>query len=138
MSEIKPIARIMVVDDSLTIRTQLKALLESKGYEVLTCEDGFEALASVVEFNPNLIFTDISMPKVDGYETVTLLRTSPYFASTPVIMLSSKSGVFDIARGKLLGCDDYITKPVSAASVSSALDRHLHHDSSAAILTSSL
>lgn len=117
--------RILVVDDSLTIRTAMKSLLEQQGCEVLTCEDGFDALSKVGEFEPELVFTDISMPRVDGYETVTLLRNNPNFLAIPVIMLSSKSGVFDIARGKLLGCSDYIAKPVSPSSVKAALERHL-------------
>jgi twitching motility two-component system response regulator PilG len=115
----------MVVDDSITIRTNLASMLQNHGCEVLTCEDGFEALSKAASFAPNLVFTDIVMPKVDGYELISLLRANPMFVRIPIITLSSKSGVFDIARGKLIGCDDYITKPVSLRALQSVLERHL-------------
>lgn len=118
-------ARVMVIDDSATVRSSLQSVLAALGFEVLCCEDGFDALSKVHSYNPLLVFTDISMPKVDGYETVTLLRASEAFARTPIIMLSSKSGVFDISRGKLIGCDDYLVKPVSPRGVEDIMDRYL-------------
>ena len=117
--------RILIVDDSNVIRSQLNSILTNLGFEVLACEEGFDALAKVAEFNPAMVFTDISMPKVDGYETVALLRASEQFSEIPIIMLSSKSGVFDVAKGRLLGCNDYLIKPVSQKGVEDIIDKFL-------------
>lgn len=103
--------KVMVIDDSKTIRRTAETLLKKAGCEVVTAEDGFEALSKIVDQRPDLIFVDIMMPRLDGYQTCALIKRHPKFASTPVIMLSSKDGLFDRARGRLAGSDLYITKP---------------------------
>lgn len=123
-NELIPENRVLIIDDSATVRISLKTCLIALGYDVLACEDGFEALSKVIDYNPQIIFTDISMPKVDGYETITILRASEQFGLTPVIMLSSKSGVFDVARGRLLGCNDYLIKPLAPGSVETIMKRY--------------
>lgn len=117
--------RILIVDDSATIRSSLKKDLESRGFCVLACNDGYDALSQVCDFDPSLIFTDISMPRVDGYEFITMLRSNNRFEKIPVIMLSSKSGVFDVARGHLIGCNDYLTKPIPVRSVDAIIDKYI-------------
>ena len=103
--------RVMVIDDSKTIRRTAETLLKREGAEVVTATDGFEALAKIADNQPQIIFVDIMMPRLDGYQTCALIKQNPQLKSTPVIMLSSKDGVFDRARGRLAGSDRYLTKP---------------------------
>ena len=103
--------KVLVVDDSNTIRRSAEIFLKQGGYEVLLAEDGFDALSKINDFKPELIFCDILMPKLDGYQTCAIIKRNPRFAATPVVMLSSKDGVFDKARGRMVGCQDYLTKP---------------------------
>ncbi|MDH5216439.1 MAG: response regulator [Gammaproteobacteria bacterium] len=103
----------MVIDDSKTIRRTAETLLAKSGYEVITATDGFEALAKVVDNQPDIIFMDIMMPRLDGYQTCALIKNNDAFKNTPIIMLSSKDGLFDRARGRIVGSDSYITKPFS-------------------------
>ena len=103
--------KVMVIDDSKTIRKSAESLLSKEGCEVLTANDGFEALAMIAEHRPNLIFIDIMMPRLDGYQTCALIKNNRMFKSTPVIMLSSKDSIFDKARGKIVGSEQYLTKP---------------------------
>ncbi|MCO5976848.1 response regulator [Ideonella dechloratans] len=106
-----PTTRVLVIDDSNTIRRSAEIFLRQGGYEVILAEDGFDALAKVNDFEPDLIFCDILMPRLDGYQTCAIIKRNPRFAQVPVIMLSSKDGVFDKARGRMVGSDDYLTKP---------------------------
>jgi twitching motility two-component system response regulator PilG len=100
-----------VIDDSNTIRRSAELYLRQAGYEVILAEDGFDALVKITDHQPHVIFVDIVMPRLDGYQTCALIKRHPKFASTPVIMLSSKDGLFDRARGRLAGSDLYIAKP---------------------------
>lgn len=111
MSDQANAIRVLVVDDSNTIRRSAEIFLKQGGHDVLLAEDGFDALAKVNDYEPNLIFCDILMPKLDGYQTCAIIKRNPKFTSTPVIMLSSKDGFFDKARGRMVGSDDYLTKP---------------------------
>ncbi len=103
--------KVMVIDDSKTIRKSAESLLTKEGCEVFTANDGFEALAMIAEHRPNLIFIDIMMPRLDGYQTCALIKNNRMFKATPVIMLSSKDSIFDKARGKIVGSEQYLTKP---------------------------
>ena len=103
--------KVLVIDDSNTIRRSAEIFLKQGGHEVLLAEDGFDALAKVNDFQPHLIFCDILMPRLDGYQTCAIIKRNERFAATPVIMLSSKDGVFDKARGRMVGSEDYLTKP---------------------------
>ena len=103
--------KVLVIDDSNTIRRSAEIFLKQGGHEVLLGEDGFDALAKVNDFDPHLIFCDILMPRLDGYQTSDIIKRNTRFSSTPIIMLSSKDGVFDKARGRMVGCDEYLTKP---------------------------
>lgn len=103
--------KVLVIDDSQTIRRSAETLLAAAGYTVVTAADGYEALAKVVDERPDLIFVDIMMPRLDGFQACALIKAHPRFAATPVVMLSSKDGLFDRARGRLAGADDYLTKP---------------------------
>ena len=102
---------MLVIDDSNTIRRSAEIFLKQGGHEVLLAEDGFDALAKVNDFDPHLIFCDILMPRLDGYRTSAIIKRNARFSSTPIIMLSSKDGVFDKARGRMVGCEEYLTKP---------------------------
>ena len=104
-------ARILVIDDSNTIRRSAEIFLKQGGCEVVLAEDGFDALAKVSDHRPDLIFCNILMPRLDGYQTCAIIKRNPQFASVPVIMLSSKDGLFDKARGRMVGSEDYLTKP---------------------------
>jgi twitching motility two-component system response regulator PilG len=103
--------KVLVVDDSNTIRRSAEIFLKQGGHEVLLAEDGFDALAKINDTPPDLIFCDILMPRLDGYQTCAIIKRNPRFASIPVVMLSSKDGVFDKARGRMVGSQDYLTKP---------------------------
>ena len=103
--------RVLVIDDSNTIRRSAEIFLRQAGHEVILADDGFDALAKINDHQPQLIFCDILMPRLDGYQTCAIIKRNPRFAQVPVIMLSSKDGVFDKARGRMVGSDDYLTKP---------------------------
>ena len=103
--------KVMVIDDSRTIRKSAETMLGREGCEVLTADDGFEALSLIHEHHPDLIFVDIMMPRLDGYQTCAIIKNNADFRSTPVIMLTSKDGLFDKARGRIVGSDHYLTKP---------------------------
>ena len=103
--------KVLVVDDSNTIRRSAEIFLKQGGHEVLLADDGFDALAKVNDYEPQLIFCDILMPKLDGYQTCAIIKRNDRFANTPVVMLSSKDGVFDKARGRMGGWQEYLTKP---------------------------
>jgi twitching motility two-component system response regulator PilG len=104
-------AKVLVIDDSNTIRRSAEIFLRQGGHEVLLAEDGFDALAKVNDHDPELIFCDILMPRLDGYQTCAIIKRNPRFAHVPVIMLSSKDGLFDKARGRMVGSEEYLTKP---------------------------
>ena len=103
--------KVLVIDDSNTIRRSAEIFLKQGGHEVLLAEDGFDALSKVNDFQPHLIFCDILMPRLDGYQTCAIIKRNERFSSTPIIMLSSKDGVFDKARGRMVGSEEYLTKP---------------------------
>ncbi len=104
-------AKVLVIDDSNTIRRSAEIFLRQGGHEVLLAEDGFDALGKVSDHDPELIFCDILMPRLDGYQTCAIIKRNPRYAHVPVIMLSSKDGLFDRARGRMVGSQDYLTKP---------------------------
>jgi twitching motility two-component system response regulator PilG len=114
---------VMVIDDSKTIRRTAEALLKKEGYRVITATDGFEALSVIVDHQPDLIFMDIMMPRLDGYQTCALIKHHKVFKQTPVIMLSSKDGLFDRARGRVVGSDHYITKPFTREELLNAIEQ---------------
>lgn len=103
--------KVLVIDDSNTIRRSAEIFLKQGGHEVLLAEDGFDALAKVSDYQPHLIFCDILMPRLDGYQTCAIIKRNPRFSNVPIVMLSSKDGVFDKARGRMVGAQDYLTKP---------------------------
>ena len=103
--------KVMVIDDSKTIRRTAETLLKNVGCEVITAIDGFDALAKIVDNHPGIIFVDIMMPRLDGYQTCAIIKRNPKFSTVPIVMLSSKDGVFDKARGRMVGSQDYLTKP---------------------------
>ncbi|RFA31209.1 pilus assembly protein PilG [Alkalilimnicola ehrlichii] len=117
--------KVMVIDDSKTIRRTAETLLKKEGCEVITATDGFEALAKIADHKPEIIFIDIMMPRLDGYQTCALIKHNQSFRHTPVIMLSSKDGLFDRARGRIVGSEQYLTKPFTREELLSAIRRHL-------------
>ena len=117
--------KVMVIDDSKTIRRTAETLLKKAGCEVLTAVDGFEALALIADNNPDLIFVDIMMPRLDGYQTCALIKHNQFFKKTPVIMLSSKDGLFDRARGRIVGSEQYLTKPFTRDELLGAIEQHV-------------
>ena len=117
--------KVMVIDDSNTIRKTAEALLTKKGYEVLTAADGFEAMSLITDHRPDIIFVDIMMPRLNGYQTCTLIKNNRHFKQTPVIMLSSKDGLFDRARGRIAGSEEHINKPFTEVDLLSAIDKHV-------------
>ena len=116
--------KVLVIDDSNTIRRSAQIFLGQAKCEVILAEDGFGALAKVVEHEPDIIFLDVMMPRLDGYQTCALIKRNPKFSSIPVVMLSSKDGLFDRARGRLVGADQYLTKPFTRESLLSAVDAY--------------
>jgi twitching motility two-component system response regulator PilG len=106
-----PALKVLVVDDSNTIRRSAEIFLKQGGYEVLLADDGFDALAKINDYQPDLVFCDILMPRLDGYQTCAIIKRNARFANIPVVMLSSKDGVFDKARGRMVGSQEYLTKP---------------------------
>ncbi len=119
-----PAMRVLVIDDSNTIRRSAEIFLRQGGYEVLLAEDGFDALSKVSDHGPDLIFCDILMPRLDGYQTCAIIKRNPRFAAVPVIMLSSKDGLFDKARGRMVGSEDYLTKPFTKDQLLLAVAQH--------------
>ncbi|CAN5424364.1 twitching motility response regulator PilG [soil metagenome] len=120
--------KVLVIDDSNTIRRSAEIFLKQGGYEVVLAEDGFDALAKVNDHGPHLIFCDILMPRLDGYQTCAIIKRNPRFAGVPVIMLSSKDGLFDKARGRMVGSQDYLTKPFTKDQLLQAVQQHRRHD----------
>ncbi|RJF97785.1 response regulator [Noviherbaspirillum saxi] len=116
--------KIMVIDDSSTIRRSAEIFLGQAGYQVVLADDGFDALAKMNDHRPALIFCDILMPRLDGYQTCALIKKSAKFHTTPVIMLSSKDGLFDRARGAMVGSDAYLTKPFTKDSLLKTVREH--------------
>ena len=114
--------KVLVIDDSNTIRRSAEIFLRQAGFEVILAEDGFDALAKISDHHPKVIFVDIMMPRLDGYQTCALVKQNPSLKSTPVIMLSSKDGVFDRARGRLAGSDRYLTKPFTKETLIDAVN----------------
>ena len=117
--------RVLVVDDSVTIRRTAESLLKREGYEVESAEDGFEALSKIVDWRPDIVFLDIMMPRLDGYQTCAVIKNNSQFQTTPVIMLSSKDGIFDRARGALVGSEQYVTKPFTREELLEAINQHV-------------
>jgi len=117
--------KVMVIDDSKTIRRTAETLLKKVGCDVITATDGFEALAKIADNRPDIIFVDIMMPRLDGYQTTALIKNNKVFKTTPVIMLSSKDGLFDRARGRIVGSEQYLTKPFTKEELLGAIKRHV-------------
>jgi twitching motility two-component system response regulator PilG len=116
--------KVMVIDDSKTIRRTAESLLKKAGCEVVTATDGFEALAKITDCHPDLIFVDIMMPRLDGYQTCALIKGNQMYRGTPVIMLSSKDGLFDKAKGRIVGSEQYLTKPFTKDELLGAIREH--------------
>ena len=117
--------KILVIDDSKTIRRTAETLLAKEGCQVFTATDGFDALAKIADHRPDIIFVDIMMPRLDGYQTCSLIKHNKTFKDTPVIMLSSKDGLFDRARGRLVGSEQYLTKPFTKDELLGAITSHV-------------
>ena len=116
--------KVMVIDDSNTIRRSAEIFLKQGGHAVLLAEDGFDALAKLADFKPDLVFCDILMPRLDGYQTCAIIKRNAEYAGVPVIMLSSKDGLFDKARGRMVGSQDYLTKPFTKDQLLQAVQQH--------------
>jgi len=116
--------RVMVIDDSNTIRRSAEIFLTQAGCQVILAQNGFEALSKVNDHQPNIIFCDILMPRLDGYQTCALIKRSPRFHDTPIVMLSSKDGLFDRARGRMVGSVEYLTKPFTKESLLTVVRQH--------------
>ena len=117
--------KVMVIDDSNTIRKSAEIFLQQAGAHVVLAEDGFDALAKINDHQPHVVFCDILMPRLDGYQTCALIKKNPKFSATPVIMLSSKDGLFDRARGRMVGSDEYLTKPFTKDSLLATVAAHM-------------
>lgn len=117
--------KVMIVDDSTTIRRTAETLLKREGFDVITAEDGFEALSKIVDCHPDIIFLDIMMPRLDGYQTCAVIKNNTAFRNTPVVMLSSKDSIFDRARGSLVGSEQYVTKPFTREELLEAIEDHV-------------
>jgi len=115
---------VLVVDDSATIRRSAETMLSNEGYEVISAENGFEALSKITRHHPDLIFVDIMMPRLDGYQTCAIIKNNSEFRNTPVVMLTSKDGLFDKARGRVVGSDQYLTKPFTREELLGAVKQH--------------
>ncbi|MCH9694629.1 MAG: twitching motility response regulator PilG [Gammaproteobacteria bacterium] len=118
--------KILVIDDSKTIRRTAETLLSKEGCQVFTAIDGFDALSKIADHQPDLIFVDIMMPRLDGYETCSLIKHNKVFKETPVIMLSSKDGLFDRARGRIVGSEQYLTKPFTKDELLGAISNQIN------------
>ena len=119
--------KVMVIDDSKTIRRTAETLLKKAGCDVLTAENGFEALPIISAQHPDILFIDIMMPRLDGYQTCSLIKNNAKFQNTPIIMLSSKDGLFDRAKGRVVGAEQYLTKPFTREDLLGAIRTHLIH-----------
>lgn len=117
--------KVMVIDDSKTIRRTAESLLKREGCEVITATDGFESLSMIADLRPDIIFVDIMMPRLDGYQTCALIKHNQEYKNIPVIMLSSKDGLFDRARGRIVGSEQYLTKPFTKDELLGAIRRHI-------------
>lgn len=117
--------KVLVIDDSKTIRRTAETLLTKEGCAVFTATDGFDALSKVADHEPDIVFVDIMMPRLDGYQTCSLIKNNTVFRKTPVIMLSSKDGLFDRARGRIVGSEQYLTKPFTRDELIGAIERHV-------------
>ncbi|HAO24113.1 MAG: pilus assembly protein PilG [Methylophaga sp.] len=117
--------KVMVIDDSKTIRRSAESLLQKAGCEVLTADNGFEALPIISGQHPDIIFIDIMMPRLDGYQTCALVKNNPKYRDIPVVMLSSKDGLFDRAKGRVVGAEQYLTKPFTREDLLDAIRTHL-------------
>lgn len=117
--------KIMVIDDSNTVRSSAQELLGTLGHEVLTAENGYEAISKIVDLKPDLIFLDIMMPKLDGYQTCALVKHNKDYKDIPIIMLSSKDGVYDKAKARVVGANDFVSKPFSSEDLINAINRVL-------------
>ncbi|MGA9342380.1 MAG: twitching motility response regulator PilG [Rhodanobacteraceae bacterium] len=117
--------KVMVIDDSRTIRRTAETLLRKEGCEVVTAVDGFEALSKISDEQPDIIFVDIMMPRLDGYQTCALIKNNQIFKTTPVVMLSSRDGLFDKARGRIVGSEQYLTKPFTREELLGAIRHHV-------------
>jgi twitching motility two-component system response regulator PilG len=126
MSESNSSFKVLVIDDSNTIRRSAEIFLKQAGYQVLLAEDGFDALSKINDYEPNIIFCDILMPRLDGYQTCAIIKRSPKFSPTPFVMLSSKDGLFDKARGKMVGAQDYLTKPFTKEQLLTTVEQQRH------------
>jgi twitching motility two-component system response regulator PilG len=124
--------KVLVIDDSKTIRRTAETLLSKEGCEVYTAVDGFDALSKIADHQPDIVFVDIMMPRLDGYQTCSLIKHNKVFKSIPVIMLSSKDGLFDRARGRIVGSEHYLTKPFTRDELLSAIEQHVSPAQSAA------
>ena len=120
----KAATKVLVIDDSNTIRRSAEIFLKQGGHEVVLAEDGFDALSKLSDYQPDLVFCDILMPRLDGYQTCAIIKRNPQFAHVPVIMLSSKDGLFDKARGRMVGSQDYLTKPFTKDQLLQAVQQH--------------
>ena len=118
--------RVMVIDDSKTIRRTAETLLVREGCEVVTATDGFEALSKIADHDPQIIFVDIMMPRLDGYQTCALIKNNRTFKNVPVIILSSKDGLFDKARGRIVGSEQYLTKPFTREELLGSIRNHVN------------
>ncbi|WP_374411832.1 PleD family two-component system response regulator [Hydrogenophaga sp.] len=127
-----PVYKVLVVDDSNTIRRSAEIFLKQGGHEVLLAEDGFDALAKINDYQPDLVFCDILMPRLDGYQTCAIIKRNARFANIPVVMLSSKDGVFDKARGRMVGSQEYLTKPFTKDQLLQAVQQFGAHLTGAA------
>lgn len=127
-----PVFKVLVVDDSNTIRRSAEIFLKQGGHEVLLAEDGFDALAKINDYQPDLVFCDILMPRLDGYQTCAIIKRNARFAGIPVVMLSSKDGVFDKARGRMVGSQEYLTKPFTKDQLLQAVQQFGAHVTGAA------
>ena len=116
--------KVLVIDDSNTIRRSAEIFLKQAGHEVMLADDGFDALAKVNDYQPHVIFCDILMPRLDGYQTCAIIKRNQQFAGVPVVMLSSKDGVFDKAMGRMVGSQDYLTKPFSKGQLLQAVKQY--------------
>jgi len=116
--------KVMVIDDSNTIRRSAEIFLNQAGCEVILAQDGFDALSKITDHQPDVVFVDIMMPRLDGYQTCSLIKRNAKYRTTPVIMLSSKDGLFDRARGRMVGSDEYLTKPFTKDTLLTAVREH--------------
>ena len=115
--------KILFVDDSKTVLHKASKVLQGAGFDVLTAEDGFDAITKVTDFDPDLIFVDIMMPRLDGYQTCSLVKNNSHYQHTPVVMVSSKDGLFDRARGSIVGAQGHINKPFSDSDLIDAVEK---------------